>query len=91
MTKETSSIRHPSEKSFIRRIFHWGPLITISIVTTIAFSTLVCLLDWWPPFRTVWGFVNLAVFLTWVALLLTNFFSAAHLGPGYVPFRWNPV
>ena len=76
--------------SYFWRIFHWGPLIALTIIALVSSFTILCDLQWWPP-SSLGGFINIAVFLTWNALTLINFFNAAFLGPGYVPPQWKPV
>ena len=72
------------------RMLHWGPLLAISVISCISISTIICALQWWPV-HTLGGAVNMIVFLMWNVLTLYNLFTAAIIGPGYVPYGWKPV
>ncbi|KAK6168999.1 hypothetical protein SNE40_020134 [Patella caerulea] len=72
-----------------RQIFHWGPMLALSVIIVIAWMTVVCDLMWWPITSTG-GCINLLVFLMWVALTFYNYFRAALLGPGFVPYGYKP-
>lgn len=80
-----------SEKSFFCRIFHWGPLVAITIIGAITTNTIYCHLQWWPPGQSFAGLLDIIVFLLWNYLCLTNLFRSAYVGPGYVPLNWEPV
>ncbi|ESO82001.1 hypothetical protein LOTGIDRAFT_223620 [Lottia gigantea] len=72
-----------------RQIFHWGPILALSVIFMISIVAVECDLMYWPPY-TIGGVLNLAVFLTWVSLTLYNYFRAALLGPGFVPYGYIP-
>ncbi|XP_067673599.1 palmitoyltransferase ZDHHC6-like [Haliotis asinina] len=71
------------------QLFHWGPILALSVIFTIAGVTLNCTFMWWP-ITTVGGAINALLFLTWVFLTLYNYLNAAWKGPGFVPLRWSP-
>ncbi|CAH1795576.1 unnamed protein product [Owenia fusiformis] len=73
----------------LKQIIHWGPLIALTIIFTITSSTVHITLQWWPV-STLGGKINMAVFLTWNIITLYNFFRAAFVGPGFVPYGWKP-
>lgn len=74
----------------LRQLFHWGPIIALSIIFSISSATVHCNLMYWPVYADG-GVINLVVFLTWNMLTLYNYFSAVAKGPGYVPYGWKPV
>lgn len=73
-----------------RQVFHWGPIVALSVIFTISIVTIKCNSMWWPPLDSIGGAVNMAVFLTWVVLTLYNYFMAMFKGPGCVPLGWRP-
>lgn len=72
------------------RIFHWGPIITMVLVLTIACSTMFCLSVWWPPNSSLPGALNAIFFVGNVILILVNYFHASAYGPGFVRRAWKP-
>lgn len=72
------------------RLLHWGPIVALSIVSSISAFTILCHVEWWP-LQTKGAFVDMFVFLLWNFLTLFNFFRAAFKGPGLVPYGWTPV
>lgn len=75
---------------FLWRLFHWGPILALLIVKCITYSTLQVTSMWFAPFSTYSGIFCYAAFLLSVGLTLYNFFCAALIGPGYLPFEWGP-
>lgn len=73
------------------QVFHWGPLVALSVIFTISAVAMKCNAMWWPPFNSTGGFIHLIIFLTWVTLTLYNYFMAMFKGPGFVPHGWKPV
>jgi len=72
------------------RLLHWGPLIALSIISIISWSSFMCLFEWWPV-TSVAAFLNLLLYIVWNITVFYNFFMAVFAGPGYVPFGWKPV
>lgn len=72
------------------RLLHWGPIVALSIVSSISAFTILCHVEWWP-LQTKGAFVDMFVFLLWNFLTLFNFFRAAFKGPGLVPYGWTPA
>lgn len=73
-----------------RRIFHWGPLLTISLVCYIFYWTLYTMSICWP-WRTLQGAVHHVLFIGNVFLICINYFHAMFHGPGFVPLGWSPA
>ena len=73
----------------LSRLFHWGPLIAISIIGYISTIGFFAALLWWPPLDVL-GQVNLCVYLTHIPLIVYSFLKALVVGPGFVPFGWRP-
>lgn len=73
----------------IRRLLHWGPIIALSIIIFLFSCTLIANLSWYPPNSSL-GLLHLAIFCSWVFMILREFFKAAFDGPGYVPIGWRP-
>ncbi|XP_052759806.1 palmitoyltransferase ZDHHC6-like [Mya arenaria] len=74
---------------FLRQLFHWGPIVALSIIFFISYATIQCNLMYWP-LHAHGGLINMAVFLTWNVLTLYNYFLAAYKGPGFAPLNWRP-
>lgn len=45
---------------------------------------------WWPPQRSLGGFINQTIFLILSALTVFNFVMASLVGPGQLPLKWRP-
>lgn len=45
---------------------------------------------WYPPQSSIGGFINQTVFIVLSALTAFNFFMAAIVGPGWIPYGWKP-
>jgi len=72
------------------RLLHWGPMLALSLIAVITWSSFMCLLEWLPVTSAA-SLFNVIVFFLWDVLTLYNFFLAILVGPGYVPFGWKPV
>lgn len=70
-------------------IFHWGPLIALSIIFTLFLCGLYCILLWFPPWTSAASAVHLAVFVSWLVLIVNYFLKSVWLGPGYLPDKWR--
>uniref|UniRef100_A0A336M3M7 Palmitoyltransferase n=2 Tax=Culicoides sonorensis TaxID=179676 RepID=A0A336M3M7_CULSO len=73
-----------------RRFLHFGPIIAISIINSITFTSLYMNSMWWPPQRSIGGFINQTIFLMLSALTVFNFVMASLIGPGQLPLKWRP-
>jgi len=72
------------------RLLHWGPVLALSIIAIISWSSFMCLIEWWPVTSTA-ALLNLLLYILWNIFTLYNFFLAVIVGPGYVPLGWKPV
>ena len=72
-------------------ICHWGPLLALSIIITLFLCGLYCTLLWFPPWTSVGSAIHLAVFISWLILIMNYFLKSIWLGPGYLPLRWKQV
>ncbi len=74
----------------VRSVLHWGPLVALTIIVTLAFSTVYILAYGYReiPFAMR---VNAAVWAVLVCIVLYNFFMAMYTGPGAVPQGWVRV
>lgn len=75
--------------SHIYRLLHWGPITALSIIFILFASAVLADIAWYPPSSTG-GALHLAIFCSWVFMILRNFFKAAFDGPGLVPIGWRP-
>ncbi|KAJ8319067.1 hypothetical protein KUTeg_004158 [Tegillarca granosa] len=75
--------------SKLRQIFHWGPIVALTVIFMISGVGLKCLLMWWPV-NSHGGLIHLVIYLQWVVTILYNYFLAAFKGPGFVPLGWMP-
>ncbi|XP_044260016.1 palmitoyltransferase ZDHHC6 isoform X1 [Tribolium madens] len=73
------------------RICHWGPLTALGIIKLVTGMTIHCSGMWWPPARSLGGFLNSLVFISCSGFTLYNFLSSMYHGPGYLPQNWKPV
>nr|CAD7459152.1 unnamed protein product [Timema tahoe] len=74
----------------LKRVCHWGPLTALGIIKIVTFMTVHCSSMWWPPDKSLAGFLHLSVFLSLSGLTLYHFMNAIYLGPGYLPPGWAP-
>ena len=72
-------------------ICHWGPLVALSIIVTLFVCGLYSTLLWFPPWTSLASVIHLAVYISWLVLILNYFLKSIWLGPGYLPPGWNPV
>ncbi|KAG8197973.1 hypothetical protein JTE90_029368 [Oedothorax gibbosus] len=72
------------------RIAHWGPIVAMIIINSITFSTLQVTSMWLPFFSSWKATLVQGTFLFFVGSTLYNFFCAMFIGPGHVPFGWQP-
>nr|CAD7430371.1 unnamed protein product [Timema monikensis] len=62
----------------------------VGIIKIVTFMTVHCSSMWWPPDKSLAGFLHLSVFLSLSGLTLYHFMNAIYLGPGYLPPGWAP-
>ncbi|XP_054263650.1 palmitoyltransferase ZDHHC6 isoform X1 [Macrosteles quadrilineatus] len=74
----------------LKRMCHWGPIAAFVIIKLVTLMTIHACNMWWPPYNSVGGFINKAVFLLFSGLTLYNLITAIFEGPGYVPLKWVP-
>ncbi|CAD6191271.1 unnamed protein product [Caenorhabditis auriculariae] len=77
------------EKRMFRRIFFWGTLIALVLISFIGATTLYFAIQW-MSLTELFGFCNLATFFFFNYFTLNNFVRASIVGPGYVPRGWRP-
>lgn len=70
-------------------VCHWGPLLALSIIITLFLCGMYCILLWFPPWTSIAGAIHVAVYVTWLLLIMNNFLKSVWLGPGYLPPRWR--
>ncbi|KAG7307732.1 hypothetical protein JYU34_006303 [Plutella xylostella] len=74
----------------LRRLFHWGPIAVIGIISLITWAMIHHCGMYWPPHASVSGAVNSALFLALAAATLYFFLQSLLEGPGFVPLGWKP-
>ncbi|KAJ8023006.1 Palmitoyltransferase ZDHHC6 [Holothuria leucospilota] len=75
----------------LRPLCHWGPIITISLVTFITVSAIISYLEVFPPTLDHPGrIIHFIFMLMWPIVIFNNYFQAVFLGPGFVPLGWVP-
>lgn len=72
------------------RLFHWGPLIALSIITLISMTTLYYTSHWLDVFENLPAFLNYLIYSILLVITLSNFLSSMLIGPGHVPDGWMP-
>ena len=72
------------------RLFHWGPLIALTIIKCISFTTLYFFGQWCALLSSWLSITNYAIYYTFIVIVSYNFLSAIFIGPGYVPNGWRP-
>lgn len=45
---------------------------------------------WWPPNKSLGGFLNQAIFLMFSSIATFNYVMATLTGPGLLPKNWKP-
>lgn len=73
-----------------RKILHFGPLFTLGIIKTVAWSTIHCNSVWWPPSHSIQAFINSTIFIFLSGATLYNFLFSLYFGPGHLPYSWKP-
>lgn len=73
-------------------VFHWGPLIALTLIAGISTATTFCALGLIPPAKQSLRIALLAPFWACVAGILVFFLKAIYTGAGAVPLNWlhNP-
>jgi len=75
----------------ITRIIHWGPLIALSIINCVTFTTLYLTAQWLSFSDGIIAQINYMFYYFFIGTTLYNFFSAVFTGPGFVPRDWKPL
>jgi palmitoyltransferase ZDHHC6 len=78
---------HLTQTMAVRSLLHWGPLIALGIILTLAVSTLY-IVFWALPPPSAWMLVYMSMWATLVVIILVAFFRAMYTGPGTVPLGW---
>ncbi|XP_054156115.1 palmitoyltransferase ZDHHC6-like, partial [Oppia nitens] len=73
------------------RVIHFGPLIALSIIKCVVFTTLYLTGQWLRATDSLWALFNYMMYYTLIATTFYNFFSAVFTGPGQVPKGWQPA
>ncbi|KAK4475946.1 hypothetical protein MN116_001185 [Schistosoma mekongi] len=74
----------------LKRLFHWGPITTLWIISFITVTSLYSALHVASPFSSFFGLLLTACILTCFYITLKSYFCAVFLGPGFVPLYWRP-
>lgn len=77
--------------SILFRFLHFGPIIALSIIKCVTFTTLYMTSQWLRMSDSFLAFINHLLYYTLIATTLYNFFSAIFVGPGFVPKGWAPT
>lgn len=72
------------------RIIHFGPIIALSIIKCVTFTTLYFTSQWMYFLDSFFSSINYLMYYSFIAVVLYNFFSAVFVGPGFVPKEWKP-
>eukprot|EP01062_Namystynia_karyoxenos_P059526 TRINITY_DN50981_c0_g1_i1.p1 TRINITY_DN50981_c0_g1~~TRINITY_DN50981_c0_g1_i1.p1 ORF type:complete len:489 (+),score=151.24 TRINITY_DN50981_c0_g1_i1:73-1539(+) len=76
-------------KSPLRRLFHWGPIITLALIFGIAAVTVICCFTARPG-RPPVSYAEQTCFLCETAMILLSYLVALAAGPGTPPQGWRP-
>ncbi|XP_078499907.1 palmitoyltransferase ZDHHC6 isoform X1 [Lissotriton helveticus] len=74
----------------LKRLFHWGPIIALSVITICSIMAVIDSVLWYWPLDTTGGSLNFIMLINWTVMILYNYFNAMFVGPGYVPLGWKP-
>lgn len=72
------------------RVIHWGPLIALSIINCVTFTTLFLTSFWLSLTDGFISLINYIFYYSFIGTTLYNFFSAIFIGPGFVSHNWKP-
>uniref|UniRef100_A0A3Q3B1B1 Palmitoyltransferase n=1 Tax=Kryptolebias marmoratus TaxID=37003 RepID=A0A3Q3B1B1_KRYMA len=75
----------------VRRLFHWGPIIALSVIAICSTMAIIDSIIWYWPLDTTGGSINFIMLINWTVLILYNYFNAMFVGPGYIPLGWKPT
>ena len=64
--------------------------MALSIIISLFLCGLYCTLLWFPPWTSFTSAIHLAVFISWLLLIMNYFLKSIWLGPGYLPLSWRP-
>lgn len=65
-------------------------LSILGIIKCVTLTTLYMNSMWWPPNRSIDGFLNQSVFLILSSLTAFTYVMGTICGPGFLPLRWEP-
>jgi hypothetical protein len=72
----------------VRSIWHWGPLVALTIIVTLFISTIYFILEIPQKGALFQGYLFVWAFM--VCGILYSFFKAIYTGAGAVPQNWVP-
>uniref|UniRef100_A0A8C2HU92 Palmitoyltransferase n=1 Tax=Cyprinus carpio TaxID=7962 RepID=A0A8C2HU92_CYPCA len=75
----------------VKRLFHWGPIIALTVISVCSSMAILDSILWYWPLDTTGGSINFIMLINWTVLILYNYFNAMFVGPGYIPLEWKPV
>ncbi|XP_071748011.1 palmitoyltransferase ZDHHC6 isoform X3 [Lepeophtheirus salmonis] len=73
----------------VTRLIHWGPLMTLLIITWVSFATLYSSFVL-SSSQSIFQVGIVLFYMTCAALTIYHFISAIYLGPGYLCEGWKP-
>uniref|UniRef100_A0A672L9W7 Palmitoyltransferase n=1 Tax=Sinocyclocheilus grahami TaxID=75366 RepID=A0A672L9W7_SINGR len=74
----------------VKRLFHWGPIIALTVIGVCSSMAILDSIIWYWPLDTTGGSINFIMLINWTVLILYNYFNAMFVGPGYIPLEWKP-
>ncbi|KTF85169.1 hypothetical protein cypCar_00043478 [Cyprinus carpio] len=75
----------------VKRLFHWGPIIALTVIGVCSSMAILDSIIWYWPLDTTGGSINFIMLINWTVLILYNYFNAMFVGPGYIPLEWKPI
>ncbi|KRY57004.1 Palmitoyltransferase ZDHHC6, partial [Trichinella britovi] len=77
--------------NFGKRLFHFGPIASLALISYISIVTISSAITWWPLTDGFFAWLNVS-FFTWCSMMvLSNFFCATYFGPGFLRKGWAPM
>lgn len=89
--KLTSKVSDPCTSSNLWRVFHWGPMLALTIIQWVTLVTIYCASMLWPPANSLAGLLFTTIFLVFSGLTLLHFGCALSTGPGFLVLGWRPI
>ncbi|ROI81854.1 Palmitoyltransferase ZDHHC6 [Anabarilius grahami] len=75
----------------VKRLFHWGPIIALTVIGVCSSMAILDSIIWYWPLDTTGGSINFIMLINWTVLILYNYFNAMFVGPGYIPLEWKSI